>query len=198
MKTFKLLALALATASAVTISIQATTINGDILFNGNGTVDTSVPGITTFVPTNPWTVATAIGSYSTVPTGSLSPAVTKANVSYTGTGTGATLVAEVKPEWTFTVGTTVYSFDLLALTSGTYTPGSPSSIALSGTGIAHIDGFEDTYASWSLSGTGGNGFTFRVASTQTSAEGQRVPDGGATIALLGVGLLGLGAIRRKL
>jgi hypothetical protein len=179
-------------ALAAGSSAMADTINGTIQFRGDGSA-TVVAGVTTFTPSNPWDTIYTSGDYSGVPLGT---DATKSPIAYTGTGLGATLVAPVTPEWTFTLGGpggTVYSFNLTTLTSALTSAGS---VSMSGVGVAHIDGFEDTVATWSLQGTG-NGFSFEAAAQSTSAFGERVPDGGTTAALLGVGILGLGALRRK-
>jgi hypothetical protein len=190
MKTLKTIIVALAAAAALPFSANATTINGSVLLHGTGSVSVSA-GFTTFTPNNDWKVLAGDDDYSTVLSGT---AVSKLPVKYTGTGTGATLVAPVVPEWKFTFAGKIYSFDLTSLDNGLFVAGSPNNFGMSGSGVAHITGFDDTVASWSLEGTG-SGFNFKFASESTTALG--VPDGGATAMLLGVGLLGLGALRRK-
>src|SRR5690606_3528641 len=102
------------------------------------------------------------------------------------------------PLWTFTIGGTVYEFDLTALTSATtsVTP-SLSTFTLSGTGTAKITGFDDTFGVFSLQGTGEN-LTFQFVQASTTANGLAVPDGGATAALLGLSLLGVTLVHRKM
>jgi hypothetical protein len=112
-----------------------------------------------------------------------------------GVAPAATLVAPVIPLWTFTYLGDTYSFDLTALTSGAVTgSGALTSMGFTGTGTAYINGVGSA-ATWSLQG-GGRNFQFTFSSSTTTASG--VPDGGATVALLGMGLVGIAALRRKL
>jgi VPDSG-CTERM motif len=170
----------------------ANQINGSVLFSGTAAASgDSGSGTTTISFTNPsWTVVSGLGNYSTFGT----PAIFTA-FSFTGTGTGATLSGPGVPQGTFTFGTPTltFSFDLLALVSGTTTSGM---MAISGTGIAHITGFDDMPASWALEGSG-HDFTFDLsASTTPPAPG--TPDGGSAASLLGIALVGLEALRRRL
>ena len=172
----------------------ANQINGSVSFSGAATASgDSGPGTTTISFTNPsWTVVSGLGDYSTFGT----PATFTA-FSFTGTGTGATLSGPGIPQGTFTFGTPAltYSFDLLALVNGTTASGT---IAISGTGIAHITGFDDMPASWALEGSG-HDFTFDLlAFTTRPAPGPGTPDGGSAASLLGIALVGLEALRRRL
>ena len=101
------------------------------------------------------------------------------------------LTAPDMPAWTFTIGTTTYSFDLLALTEGHVIPGS---MAISGTGIAHVTGFDPTPASFALQGAGTN-FNFTLSSSTTAT----IPEGSTTVLLaLGLVLVGIVTLRQKL
>ena len=85
-----------------------------------------------------------------------------------------------------------FSFDLTSSTRY-YDPAGLGFLAASGYGWIKKAGFENTEGTWSFSTQNpgaGNLFTF-------SASGAAVPDGGATVALLGVSLLGLHGLRRK-
>jgi hypothetical protein len=85
-----------------------------------------------------------------------------------------------------------FSFDLTSSTRF-YDPTGPGFLQASGYGWIRKSGFEATQGTWSFSTQNpgaGNLFSF-------SASGAAVPDGGATVALLGVSLLGLHGLRRK-
>jgi hypothetical protein len=85
-----------------------------------------------------------------------------------------------------------FSFDLTTSTRY-YDPAGQGFLQASGYGMISKEGFEDTVGTWQFSSQApgdANLFTF-------SASGAAVPDGGATVALLGVSLLGLHGLRRK-
>lgn len=204
-KTYKTLLALLATGllSCGLFSQNALAVEGTITFLGTASADhASADGITTTITfANPWVVVFGDGDYSTV-----TPFVTTAtfnNFSFNnddanGVAPPATLVAPVIPLWTFMFGGDTYSFDLHALTLGAVTIDGAGNTAMgfTGTGIAYINGVGSS-ATWALQGSGRNfSFTFNGATSSTSASG--VPDGGATVALLGMGLVGIAALRRKL
>ena len=169
---------------------KAVPINGTITFsppdpNTFGSV-TTVAGTTTVAFPTPMLVQTTVGDYNAVPL--LTPA-TFTNFSFTGSGAASTLVGAPITVWT--VGG--FSFQLTSLLSTTVSPGV---FSILGSGIASGAGFQDTAGVFSLSGTGTQpSFTFQAS---TTASGVAVPDGGATVALLGLTLVGLEAMRRKL
>ena len=194
--TFKpsmMLAVGLLSCALFTERVQAGFIDGEIQFVGSASAST-VAGTTTISFVNPWHVFVGDGDYSSVPSiissGPPGQAATFNSVKYTGTGAGATLTASVIPQWTFTISGITYDFDLTDLSDGTAAAGSMS---LSGTGTAHITGFDPTSASWSLQGSGSS-FTFRFSSSTTAA----IPDGGTCVAMLGFALVGVEGLRRKL
>jgi hypothetical protein len=100
--------------------------------------------------------------------------------------------------WTFTVGPTTYSFDLLTL-SVLQVPGPFGTLTLNGTGIAYITGFDPTPGSFSLTSQnpgsviGGD----KVFSFSASTDlGEPIPEPG-TLLLIGTGLTGLAVRRRR-
>jgi hypothetical protein len=203
-KTSKTLLALLATGllSCGLFSQNALAIDGTIAFSGSASANhKSTDGTTTKITfASNWVVFPGgDGDYATV--APFTP-VTFTSFSFmnddaNGVAPPATLVAPVAPLWTFTFGGNTYSFDLTALTSGAVTTnasGSLTSMAFTGTGTAHINGASSP-ATWSLQGSGRN-FLFTFSSSTTTAAG--VPDGGATVALLGMGLVGIAALRRKL
>jgi hypothetical protein len=69
------------------------------------------------------------------------------------------------------------------------------------TGSLLVDLSADGILKYTISKTSGDfyiGFAKLVADATPKAPGSRVPDGGATAALLGLALLGLSAVRRKM
>jgi hypothetical protein len=186
-------AITIAGASAA----HAAMINGTVGFTSSpntpaGTA-TQSGGVTTIHFNNPLFVNFGTDDYS----GTSGQPVHFTDFSFTGTGTSASLGSSIVPEWTFSIGSTTYSFDLQNLVSGTFTPGRVSALSLQGEGIAHITGFDDTEASFSLQGTG-NHFTFTILQASTTAVGNAVPDGGSAMTLLGLGLVAVEVVRRKL
>jgi hypothetical protein len=75
--------------------------------------------------------------------------------------------------------------------------GSTGYVTVSGTGIVSGNNYENTILSWSFTsqdpslGSTSPSFTF-------SASSNSLPDGGATVALLGIALSGVGLLRKKL
>jgi len=98
------------------------------------------------------------------------------------------------PLWTVTSGGTTFSFQLL---SSTIQSQSATFLNVTGAGILTGTGFAPTPGMWSFTSTtsaGGrtdNKFGFAA---NTSA----VPDGGSALALLGISLVGIQVLRRKL
>ena len=199
MKLSKLLLSALgAIAIAGASAAHATMITGTVGFTSAPNTpagSASQSGGTTSIHfNNPLYVNFGTDDYS----GTTGAVATFTDFSFTGSGTSAHLSGgSIIPEWTFTMGSKTYSFDLLKLDSGTFTPGRVSALSLQGEGIAHITGFTDTPASFSLQGTG-NHFTFTILQASTTAVGNSVPDGGSAMTLLGLGLVAVETVRRKL
>src|SRR5439155_7272240 len=168
---------------------QAAPITGAIEFGGSATASGPSGGSPCTIHfLNPWHSLAGTGSYAAVPFGT---AATFGDFTFIGDGTAAMLTAPDMPAWTFTIGTTTFSFDLLALTEGHVIS---TSMAISGTGIAHITGFDPTPASFALEGAG-TGFSFTLSSSTTATE----PEGSTTVLLvLGLVLVGIVTLRQKL
>ena len=162
---------------------SAIPIVGEISFAGSYTINN--PNLA---------LATAFTGFSGVtvsaaPTGDYSGlAGTGVTMSVTGFTFDPFPAGGVVPLWSLVSqpGTT---FDLLALNIAFE---SPTSLLLTGTGIAHKTGRDNTPGTWVLSANT-LGTTFSFSSTNSS-----VPDGGTTVALLGIGLVGVEGLRRKL
>jgi hypothetical protein len=91
--------------------------------------------------------------------------------------------------YTITVGSKTLTFDLTGLTKDFQ---SSTFLNLSGTGTLHLAGFQDTDGTWEFSGTKDKG-TFSWSATGAGAD---IPEP-ASLAVLGSGLLGLGALGRR-
>jgi len=92
----------------------------------------------------------------------------------------------INPLWTFMYGDLTYSFRTTS-TEADY------NAALhiwnfGGNGVLHITGFDDTVGAWNFS-TGQIGQSFYFGSAAAAAP--TVPDGGMTVSLLGLGLIGM-------
>jgi len=167
---------------------QADPITGSIEFFGSAVPSGSSLGPPITIHFNdPWHTLAGAGVYSGVPFG---VSAIFNDFDFTGNGSTAALVATAEPLWTFSFMGVTYSFDLLALTNGHTEPGSMS---LSGNGVAHATGFDDTFATIALQGSGNN-FSFEISTSTTSS----VPESGVTALLvLGFALLGGHTLLRK-
>jgi hypothetical protein len=165
-------------------SAFAISISGEISMSGGATANNT-----------DLTAATAISSFGVV-------TVTPGSTAGAYAGTDGSLVTytpftftpfsgPISPLWTFTSGGVTYSFDLLSVSKD---PGATAnSLTLHGSGMARISGgvYEDTPGEWV--------FTInRGTSLFSFSSSTAVPDGGATAMLVGLGLLGMGCMRRKL
>ena len=187
-RTMKTILVILAGGLLLCQQTQAAPITGAVEFFGSASASGPSGPPDTIHFTNPWHTLAATGSYAVVLTGT---DTTFNDFTFTGDGSAATLTLPDMPAWTFTVGATTYSFDLLALTNGHVDAGS---MAFTGTGIAHITGFDDTPASFALQGAG-TGFDFTLSSSTTAT----IPEGSTTVLLvLGLVLVGIVTLRQKL
>ena len=167
---------------------QAAPISGAIEFFGSATASGLSGPPCTIHFLDPWHSLAGVGTYAVVPSNT---SATFHDFTFIGDGIAAMLTAPDMPAWTFTIGATTYSFDLLALTNGHVLPGS---MAISGTGIAHITGFDPTPATFALQGAGNN-FNFTLSSSTTAT----IPEGSTMVLLvLGLVLVGIVTFRPKL
>jgi hypothetical protein len=177
-------------ALGMVIAAQAIPITGSIDMSGTANnLNNTLLGSATSVAF--FTGVTVGGSPTGAFTGTLGSSVTWSGFSWPSN----VLVA---PLWHFmSVAGTTYSFDLANVSVFSQ---SNSFLNLMGSGTLHVDGFDDTPGTWSftISNPGGGAhanFDFTFANSQTAAG---VPDGGMTVALLGIAFVGLEGFRRKL
>ena len=192
MKNKWLVTTAVAALVGFTATVQAVPISGAITFKGGVNLNTASAGTATAV-----TGWTGVGAGGT-PTVLLSSLSAGAVAPLTG-------VLFAAP-WSFNSGAIAgfwsvggYTFDLAS--SAIFSQGGfPASVSVTGTGVIKHAGFDDTTGTWAFStqdpsvtlpGNNSPQFSF-------SAATGTVPDGGATVLLLGAALSGLSLIRRKL
>jgi hypothetical protein len=168
---------------------QAQALSGEIEFFGKAAASgPSTGGLVTISFTNPgWKVLAGTDGYAGIPFGT---AANFNNFSFTGDGTGAVLTAMVPNQWSFSSGGNLYSFNLEALTSAHVESGS---MAFTGTGTTFVNGVNAGAGTWSLQGSAAGGFSFKLSSSTTA-----VPDSGSAVALLGIALAGIEAVRRRI
>ena len=162
---------------------QAVQIDGQILLVGRVTFDAPLGSATTV--TNWFDVFNNVGMSSVLAT--------------TGDFSGVPLLtsATMATPWVFNPSTATpglwsvggFTFDLLSATVVTQLP---NFLNVEATGIIHGLGFDDTPGTFQLTVTG-RGIRFGFA-----ALTQAVPDGGSAVALLGLALIGIEAVRMKL
>lgn len=186
--------IAMVVAAGFALSAQATQINGTIGFtsapnSSGGSIVNNGGGSFTLNFSNPQHVDFGNGDY----TGTVGATATFAPITFTN---GGGLTSTNSPEWSFTIGATTYSFDLTSLSTATFHNGNPSALVLMGDGTAHITGLEDTAAIFALEATG-NHLSFAILQPSNTAV-PGVPDAGSTVALLGIGLMVVEGLRRKL
>lgn len=171
---------------ALAQSLQAVPVTGNIGFTGRVTFDTSSAGTATEVVSwvNP-TVNGTSGSFTTVADGT--------SVNFSSPWFFLTTSA-INSFWS--VGG--FTFQLLSSSITAHGGTNPNGfVVVNGTGIVSGNNYTPTTLSWSFTSqdpavtTGPSTYTF-------SASSNSVPDGGTTVALLGVALSGVGLLRKKL
>ena len=185
----KMAAVAVAVCGLAGIA-QAVPISGNITFAGGVTLDTSSAG-----------TATEVLSW-TGPGGTGLPVVISADGSFSGVagGTQATFAAP----WHFNSGAVAglwsvggFTFNLTS-SHIVFQGGNPDGVVVDGIGaVTGPAGLDAEAMTWSFSTSDPSAagvFSFQVADGATGS----VPDGGTTAMLLGLGVLGLGLLKKQL
>jgi hypothetical protein len=167
---------------------QAAQINGSILMVGRVNFDQPIGGATT-VTTFFDVVDNSDMSSVLLRTGDFGgiPPFTSATMAHTWTFDPSTATQGL-----WSVGG--FTFDLM---SATVVMQDSDFLNVLGTGIISANGFDPTQATFrfTVTGTGQDELGFAGL---TIAVGQGVPDGGSAVALLGLALIGIEGLRRKL
>jgi hypothetical protein len=178
-------------ALALTQSLQAVPITGNIGFTGGVTIDSSSIGS-----------ATAVTSWVT-------PQVTLDSGGFTTItpGTAAVFTSQV---WDFVTTTPInnfwsaggFTFELLSSSITAQGGTAPHGfVVVNGTGMVSGNGYTPTVLSWSFtsqdpnSSSNPDAWTFSASANSIPPQ---VPDGGATVMLLGLALSGAALLRKKL
>jgi len=186
LKALKLIA-TIAIGAIAASSANAAMIQGDINIDGTGTLNGT--GINDATQLTSITAALGNGStgdYAGIASGT---AVTFKDLNWTTAGyTGALAIDDF---WSFTSGGVTYTFDLATITTNQVLGGT---LVIQGTGTAKATGS-------TLSDNPGG--TFRLSSSSSGSSisftsNTSVPDSGHTAALLGLGMLGLAGLAKRL
>jgi len=172
---------------------QAVPISGDITFAGGVDLNTSSAGTATEV------------LHWTGPGGTGLPIIISDDGSFSGIAPGTT--AAFASPWFFNSGSVTALFTVggftYNLTSSkiVYQGGSPAGVLVDGIGTISGNGLTSETMDWSFStsdpsalGVDAAIFSFQVAAGTTGT----VPDGGTTAMMLGLGVLGLGLLKKQI
>jgi hypothetical protein len=166
-----------------TQAVEAVPITGDIDFYGSVTLDTT--SLATAMKVVSWSetrVGSTSGSYTAIPLDN--PATFLPNYIFNP-------ASPQTPLWTTSFGGVTFSFNLL---TSTIVSQSATFLNVRGTGTVTGTGFDPTFGLWSFtlrSPDGGTNQTFRFGSAA-------LPDGGSALAFLGMALVAVEALRRRL
>lgn len=172
-------------------AVQSDPISGDITFAGGVTLNTSSAG-----------TASEVLSW-TGPGGSGMPIVISDSGSFSGIAAGTQ--ATFSSPWFFNSGPVTalwsvggFTFDLTS-SKIVFQGGSPAGVLVDGIGAVSGNGLPAEAMTWEFA-TGDPSadgiFSFQVADGTTG--GATVPDGGTTAMLLGLGVLGLGLVKKQM
>jgi len=176
---------AMVVAAGFALSAQATQINGDIDFAGEVTFDTTHLNTATMVTA--WRMALV--------------AETSGEFTTSGTASIGSTVAFVTP-YVFNPPTAYASLWSVGgwtfeLVDSHIDSQSKFSLVVIGTGFVSGNGFDRTPGTWSFVSTQSNGGSSHNFSFAANSAAVPTPDSGSTVALLGVALITVGALRAK-
>jgi hypothetical protein len=177
---------AIAIGLMTSVGAQAAALNGDIIFAGTANLDAVAANATQINFTAGATVALgSTGDYAAISNGT---SATFSNIDFDVVGYTGVLV--VNNLWSVAYDGTTYSFDLAYITSNTISGGA---LILNGYGTAKSnDASQDDHF---------GGFYIRTTGESTEITfhaSTDVPDSGTTVAFLGLSLLGLAGVSRRL
>ena len=198
LKTLAALAVTLLGCGAFTQQAHATFIAGGISFSGSGNVTTSA-GVTTISydssgPGEQKVSSTQVNNggddYSVIANGTV---VSFTSLSFSNSSL-LTLENQSNPFWSVDG----YTFGLTSLYSNTFT-NLTTTFVIHGNGYATGPGYATTAATYAIQAAYVSAGVYDFTLTDyTIGSGVGVPDGGQTLALLGIAFTGLGVLRRKL
>ena len=170
-----LIVLTIAATSLFGQTPEALITGGPSFFGGASASGPDCDGCTVDISfSNNWVFLSGSGIYAGIPQTS----ATFTNFSFIREGPNVTLINPVPMFWSFTSGGNNYSFDLMALSSAHVESGA---MAMTGTGVLHVTGFDPTTGNFGMTG-GGSNFVYQV-----SFVGNAVPEP-TPLALAGFGL----------
>jgi hypothetical protein len=174
--------LAIVVASGLALTAQATQITGDIDFVAEVQFDSNHLGSATMVTA--WNMAAVSG--------------TSGDFSSVANGTAVTFQTPYifNPPTAYGSLWSVGGFTFNLVDSTTITQ-SNFALVIVGTGFVSGNGFDITPGTWSFAVTQSNGGTSTEFSFQGNSTATPTPDSGSTVALLGVALFTVGALRAK-